>query len=114
MTTEGRTRIVYSIANQHLIALDPSQAEPAWVKAELAKKELGELTGWTVAGSQVVVTDPTGRVLVFEASTGKLQMDRTTPPGQSIAISPAIPVNTTEALTITADGSGAVVPLQPK
>ena len=114
VTTEGQARIVYTVANLHMVALDPTQAEPAWVKADLANKDVGELTGWTVAGSQVVVTDPTGRVLVFDAASGKLLMNRVTPPGQSIAISPAISVNATEAITITADGTGAVIPLQAK
>ncbi|HET6574432.1 MAG TPA: PQQ-binding-like beta-propeller repeat protein, partial [Fimbriiglobus sp.] len=106
----GRTLVVYSIEGKHLVALDPAQAEPAWVRRELAPPAAGALIGWNASGSRLIVTDQAGQVIALDAATGKDLARSPVPPAGTIAVAPAIPLGA-GALVVLADGSAATVPL---
>jgi hypothetical protein len=105
-----RTLVVYSIDRKHLVAIDPAQAKPAWVRRDLAPPRAGALVGWNAPGDRLVVTDQAGQVIALDALTGKDLARSPAPPAGTIAVAPGVPVGT-GVLVILADGSAATVPL---
>jgi outer membrane protein assembly factor BamB len=68
----GKPRVVYGVANRHVVCLDPGKGEaaPAWVVRGADGQ--AELLGWSAGSAgQVVVTDQSGRVTVYAAADGK-------------------------------------------
>ncbi len=114
LTAGGRTLLVYAVDRRHLVAIDPDKAEPAWVARDLVPAEAGGLTGWTLAGSRVLATDQNGRVVALDASTGKELGRVPAPPAGTVAVAPAVPLSSGQALLILEDGSAATVPLPPE
>jgi hypothetical protein len=113
ITVGDRTLVVYSIDRKHLVALDPAQADPVWVRRDLAPPAAGALVGWNVSGDRLIVTDQTGLVVVLDAATGKELVRSPAPPAGTIAVAPGVPLGT-GAMVVLADGSAATIPLPAK
>lgn len=108
--TAAGLRLVYGVAERSLVGIDPDRAAPAWVAVKLIDESAGELLGFTVAGEEVFATDPTGRVIVLNAATGDRQAELPPAPGQSLAVTAAVPTGTGEVLQLGLDGTGTLMP----
>ncbi len=107
--TAAGVRLVYGVAERSLVGLDPDRVDPAWVAAKLIDESAGELLGFSVAGEDLAVTDPTGRVIVLSAA-GERRAELPPAPGQSLAVTPAVATGSGEVLQLGLDGTGSLTP----
>ncbi|MGL6097449.1 MAG: hypothetical protein ACRC7O_16835, partial [Fimbriiglobus sp.] len=109
ITVGGKLRLVYAVNRRHLVCLDPDDADPVW-DAAAALPDGPELLGWAVRDGELLATDLTGRVAVYDAAAGKLVADTPSAPG-GLAATAAVPVGGTRAVLGLADGTLAAVPV---
>jgi hypothetical protein len=103
----GRPLLVYGVDHRHLVALDPEQAKPAWLAAQLVPAEAGQLAGWTATDSRVIATAQSGRVLVLNSATGAAL--GTVAPRNAVAAAPVVAVGPDRGLMMLADGAATVI-----
>jgi outer membrane protein assembly factor BamB len=112
VTTPAGPRLVYTIDRRHLVAIDPTATEPAWVARDVVPADAGELAGWWADASRVIATDQTGRATVFNTGSGAVLTTSAAPPGL-LAVGPVVPFQASAGLLTLADGTATVVPLPP-
>ena len=104
MSRVGDT-LIYSVNNEAIVAIDPSQPLPRWVF-----KEDGEtIVGRMAINNQLLVTTPLGAVRLLDIADGERLVTTVPPDRQTVALTPAIAVRPGYALLLTANGTGRIV-----
>jgi outer membrane protein assembly factor BamB len=105
----GRPLLVYGVDHRHLVALDPEQAKPAWVAAQLVPVEAGQLAGWSANDLRVIATAQSGRVFVRNTATGAA-LGTVRSPG-AVAAAPVAVIGPDHGLLMLADGAATTIAL---
>ena len=111
---DGKTRILYTIAGRHLVAIDPAVNQPLWVLPNAAWLEEGRglLGGPQRRGNQWVLTFRTGLIVRVDADTGKLIGEPIRLKAQQAPAAPAQVLDESTLLVPLADGAALLVPLE--
>ncbi|MGL4423593.1 MAG: PQQ-binding-like beta-propeller repeat protein [Gemmataceae bacterium] len=109
LVIEDKPRLVYGLTGGALVALNPTEAEPAWVYKPGA--DAADWLGTTASGAQLVATDVAGNVTIINGQKGTVVGTTKTPLADLYPRAMAIPFGPDRLLYFGWDGSAVFLPM---